>query len=62
MEKMLIHGGKKLSGEVVIGGAKNSTVALIPAAILSRTPVTLDSVPHIQDVYNLMAILDDMNV
>ena len=62
MEKMLIHGGKKLPGEVVIGGAKNSTVALIPAAILSRTPVTLDSVPHIQDVYNLMAILDDMNV
>ena len=62
MEKMLIHGGKKLSGEVAIGGAKNSTVALIPAAILSRTPVTLDSVPHIQDVYNLMAILDDMNV
>lgn len=62
MEKMLIHGGKKLAGEVVIGGAKNSTVALIPAAILSRTPVTLDSVPHIQDVYNLMSILGEMNV
>ena len=62
MEKMLIHGGKKLSGEVLIGGAKNSTVALIPAAILSRTPVTLDSVPHNQDGYKLMAILDDMTV
>ncbi|WP_225046617.1 UDP-N-acetylglucosamine 1-carboxyvinyltransferase [Lacticaseibacillus kribbianus] len=62
MKKMLIRGGKKLSGTVVIGGAKNSTVALIPAAILSRTPVTLDSVPHIQDVDNLMAILDEMNV
>ncbi|MHA3065253.1 UDP-N-acetylglucosamine 1-carboxyvinyltransferase [Lacticaseibacillus saniviri] len=62
MKKMLIHGGKKLSGEVVIGGAKNSTVALIPAAILSRTPVTLEAVPHIQDVENLMAILADMNV
>ncbi|KRL44518.1 UDP-N-acetylglucosamine 1-carboxyvinyltransferase [Lacticaseibacillus manihotivorans] len=62
MKKMLIHGGKKLSGSVVIGGAKNSTVALIPAAILSRTPVTLDSVPQIQDVYNLMDILEAMNV
>lgn len=62
MEKMLIHGGKRLAGEVVIGGAKNSTVALIPAAILSRTPVTLDAVPHIQDVYNLMSILGEMNV
>ncbi|WP_125706622.1 UDP-N-acetylglucosamine 1-carboxyvinyltransferase [Lacticaseibacillus daqingensis] len=62
MKKMLIRGGKKLSGTVVIGGAKNSTVALIPAAILSRTPVRLDSVPHIQDVDNLMAILEEMNV
>ena len=62
MKKMLIHGGKKLSGEVTIGGAKNSTVALIPAAILSRTPVTLEAVPHIRDVENLMAILEDMNV
>ncbi|WP_179394242.1 UDP-N-acetylglucosamine 1-carboxyvinyltransferase [Lacticaseibacillus absianus] len=62
MKKMLIHGGKKLSGTVVIGGAKNSTVALIPAAILSRTPVKLDSVPHIQDVYNLMDLLSEMNV
>lgn len=43
-------------------GKKNSTVALIPAAILSRTPVTLDSVPQIQDVYNLMDILEAMNV
>ncbi|WP_288761134.1 UDP-N-acetylglucosamine 1-carboxyvinyltransferase [uncultured Lacticaseibacillus sp.] len=62
MEKMLIHGGKRLSGEVTIGGAKNSTVALIPAAILSRAPVMLTGVPHIQDVYNLMSILAEMNV
>lgn len=62
MSKMIIHGGKKLSGEVVISGAKNSTVAIIPASILSETPVTLDSVPHIQDVKNLRAILADMNV
>lgn len=62
MKKMIIHGGHKLRGEVVIGGAKNSTVALIPAAILSESKVTLDSVPHIKDVYNLMAILEEMNV
>ncbi|KRN27889.1 UDP-N-acetylglucosamine 1-carboxyvinyltransferase [Lactobacillus selangorensis] len=62
MKKMRIRGGKKLSGEVVIGGAKNSTVALIPASILSETPVTLDSVPRISDVNNLMDILSDMNV
>ncbi|WP_125607872.1 UDP-N-acetylglucosamine 1-carboxyvinyltransferase [Lapidilactobacillus bayanensis] len=62
MKKMIIHGGKPLSGEVCIGGAKNSTVALIPAAILSESKVQLDGVPLIQDVKNLRAILDDMNV
>ena len=42
--------------------SKNSTVALIPAAILSDTPVVLDSVPQIRDVKNLRSILKDMNV
>ncbi|GAJ27371.1 UDP-N-acetylglucosamine 1-carboxyvinyltransferase [Liquorilactobacillus sucicola DSM 21376 = JCM 15457] len=62
MKKMIIRGGQKLSGEVTIGGAKNSTVALIPAAILADTPVTFDSVPDILDVHNLMLILKSMNV
>lgn len=57
MKQMIIHGGKPLTGEVWIGGAKNSTVALIPAAILSHTPVTLECVPRIADVDNLMASL-----
>ena len=62
MKKLIIHGGRRLSGEVTIGGAKNSTVALIPAAILAETPVKFDSVPDILDVYNLQAILSSMNV
>ena len=62
MKKLVIHGGRRLSGEVTIGGAKNSTVALIPAAILAETPVKFDSVPDILDVYNLQAILNSMNV
>ncbi len=62
MKKMIIKGGQKMSGEVTIGGAKNSTVALIPAAILADTPVQFDSVPDILDVHNLMRILKSMNV
>ena len=62
MEKMIVKGQQKLSGEVTIGGAKNSTVALIPAAILADTPVKFDSVPDILDVHNLMLILKAMNV
>lgn len=62
MKKMIIKGGNRLSGEVTIGGAKNSTVALIPAAILADTPVRFDTVPDILDVHNLMIILQSMNV
>ncbi|KRM73935.1 UDP-N-acetylglucosamine 1-carboxyvinyltransferase [Secundilactobacillus collinoides DSM 20515 = JCM 1123] len=62
MKKMIIHGGNRLSGSVTIGGAKNSTVALIPAAILADTPVKFDMVPDILDVHNLMLILKSMNV
>lgn len=62
MKQMIIHGGKPLQGDVWIGGAKNSTVALIPASILSRTPVTLEGVPRIADVDNLMDLLSEMDV
>ena len=62
MKQMIIHGGKPLQGDVWIGGAKNSTVALIPASILSRTPVTLEGVPRIADVANLMDLLSEMDV
>ncbi len=62
MNKLIVKGGHRLSGEITIGGAKNSTVALIPAAILADTPVRFDSVPDILDVHNLMVILESMNV
>ena len=62
MKKLMINGGKKLSGRVTISGAKNSTVALIPASILADSPVTLEGVPDIQDVYSLIDILNEMNV
>jgi len=62
MKKLIINGGKKLSGKVSVSGAKNSTVALIPASILADSPVTLEGVPDIKDVYSLIDILDEMNV
>ncbi len=62
MSTMKIQGGRRLHGDVTIGGAKNSIVALIPAAILSDTPVKFDMVPDILDVHNLMLILKAMNV
>lgn len=62
MKKIIINGSHSLSGEVTIGGAKNSAVALIPAAILADSPVTLEGVPDIQDIYSLIDILEYMDV
>lgn len=56
----MINGGKSLSGEVAVSGAKNSVVALIPAIILADDIVTLDGVPDISDVDSLVEIMEIM--
>ena len=58
----MIQGNKPLTGEVTVSGAKNSVVALIPAAILADSPVILEGVPDIKDVHSLIEILEIMGV
>lgn len=60
MEKLLIEGGHPLKGTVQISGAKNSAVALIPAAILAESPVTIDQLPDISDVRILCELLKEI--
>ena len=57
MKKLVINGNKELTGEIKISGAKNSVVALIPAAILSDEEVTLYNVPNISDTTALIDII-----
>ena len=60
-EFIAIEGGHKLNGTVVISGAKNATVALIPAIVLADGPVTVYGVPDISDVDALGVLLRDLN-
>lgn len=60
MEKLLIEGGRRLKGTVQISGAKNSAVALIPAAILASSTVTIDSLPDLSDVRILSGLLEEI--
>lgn len=60
MEKLMIRGGRPLQGTVQISGAKNSAVALVPAAILAETEVVLDNLPNISDVAVYSEILQEM--
>lgn len=61
MTKIKIEGGHKLTGEIQVSGAKNSVVALIPAAILCDEEVKITNVPNISDVNSLEEILNYLN-
>lgn len=58
MHRIIIEGGKELSGEVKISGSKNSAVALVPAAVLCDEEVTIANVPNISDIEALDEILN----
>ena len=60
MARYEIKGGKPLTGEVTISGAKNAAVAILPAAILVQGKCRVENVPDISDVRILLAILEDM--
>ncbi len=60
MQKIIVEGGHLLNGNVRINGAKNSAVALLPAAILADSRVTIDGLPDISDVTTLADILEEI--
>ncbi len=57
MEKFVIRGGKPLHGEVVISGAKNAAVAILPATILAAGKCRIENLPDISDVHVSLDIL-----
>ncbi len=58
VRKLSIYGGKPLRGRISVSGAKNSSVAIIPAALLAGEPCTLENLPDIEDVRVLKEILE----
>ncbi len=57
LEKILINGGIPLDGEVLISGAKNAVVAIIPATILAQDVCRIENIPNISDVSMMVRIL-----
>ena len=60
MEKLVIHGGNRLNGEVEISGAKNAAVAIIPATLLAQDVCRIENIPNISDVVTMVRILSNM--
>lgn len=62
MDKLLIEGGARLSGEIAISGAKNAALPILCAALLTREPVTITNVPNLMDTRTLLKLLGQMGV
>lgn len=60
MDKLVINGGTRLKGDVIISGAKNAAVALIPATLLIDGICTITNVPNISDVKITCKILEEL--
>jgi len=62
VDKLIIHGGAPLSGEIRVSGAKNAALPLMCAALLTREPLTLSNTPHLRDVSTMVRLLAQMGV
>ncbi len=62
MDKLIITGGARLSGELRISGAKNAALPILAATLLSESPVSVGNVPHLHDITTTMELLGRMGV
>ena len=62
MEKLVINGGRNLFGKIDISGAKNAAVAVLPAAVMASTGISIiDNIPDIEDVQCIERIIESLN-
>ncbi len=62
MDKLLITGGKQLTGTLIVSGAKNAALPILAATLLSDTPVLIGNIPHLHDITTTMELLGCMGV
>jgi UDP-N-acetylglucosamine 1-carboxyvinyltransferase len=60
MDKLIIHGGIPLNGEISISGAKNAALPIMAATLLADSPMTVGNVPHLHDITTTMGLLGRM--
>ncbi|SFN23698.1 UDP-N-acetylglucosamine 1-carboxyvinyltransferase [Nitrosospira briensis] len=62
MEKLVLQGGTRLAGEINISGAKNAALPILCASLLTAETLTIENVPHLNDVTTMMSLLRQMGV
>jgi UDP-N-acetylglucosamine 1-carboxyvinyltransferase len=62
VDRLVIEGGVPLEGEVAVSGAKNATLPILCAALLTSEPLVVSNVPHLRDVTTMLNLLAQMGV
>lgn len=62
MQKLIIQGGVRLSGDVTISGAKNAALPILCASLLTGETLAVENVPHLNDITTMLALLQQMGV
>jgi len=62
MDKIIIEGGKRLSGAIPISGAKNSALTLLPCALLTDEPLTLRNLPRLADIDGFQHLMNQFGI
>ena len=62
MDKIIIRGGKRLSGTIPISGAKNAALTLIPCALLTEEPMTLRNLPRLADIDGFQHLMGQFGI
>ena len=62
MDKFVIKGGNRLEGKVRVSGAKNATLPIMAASLLSEEEVHLDGLPDVTDVSTMASLLEELGV
>ena len=62
LKKLIIQGGRSLSGEVHISGSKNAALSIIAASIMTEERVLLKNIPHLEDVTTMIRLIAGMGV
>lgn len=60
MDSIVVRGGKSLSGQIEIAGAKNAALTLMPATLLSDEPLTLTNTPRLSDIKTMTVLLESL--
>ena len=60
MDKIIVHGGHRLSGSVRISGSKNSALPILAATLLTKEPCVISRVPDLSDIHYMLTILSEL--